>query len=333
MARLARSPQSAVRRSQFRVRPALPGDRKDILHICARTWHGWDYVPQYLNRWLRERGFYVMVERPAKGAKSGGRTEEKVVGLGKFTELSPGELWLEGLRIDPETRSRGLGWQLSKAIIRLARVERPVSIRLATGRRNTHSRRIIRKMGLRLRVSMWNRDGRIPKRLGKPKVFQPDPEKAWNYLRSSEEFRMSKGLLNHTWQFRTATPELISELCRQGRVFGYGSNEDLQGLLILQPGRYENGQLDISFIDGTRKALPEFSREIRAFARQHKSRFLGGMAAGRRMLRHLGGLRMHGQRRAGNKRTTLVYEYPVSARMSDPSDESDRSDIAAEKAI
>jgi GNAT superfamily N-acetyltransferase len=288
------------------VRRALPRDRKDILRICAKTWHGWDYVPQYLGQWLKDKGFYVIVARPAKS-----RGREKVVGLGKFTELGPGELWLEGLRIDPETRSLGLGWQLSQHVIRAALGERPRSIRLATGRRNTHSRRIIRKMGLRLKVSFWNREGRIPKRPGKPKVFRPDPAAAWDYLRRSEEFRASKGLLGHTWQFRTVLPELVGELCRRGRVFGFGSNENLLGLLILQPGRYENGRLDVSFIDGVRRALPEFHRQIRLFAGQHKCQFIGGMTAGRRMLRHLGGLRMRTWRRAGKKRTTLIYEYPL----------------------
>lgn len=300
------------------VRPALPRDRRDILRICARTWHGWDYVPQYLNRWLKEKGFYVMTTDEcrmtiaSRNSSFANRHLQKVVGLGKFTELSPGELWLEGLRIDPEARNQGLGWRLSQHVIRAALAERPHSLRLATGRRNTHSRRIIRKMGLRLSVSFWNREGRIPRRTGKPQVFRPDPTAAWNYLRRSEEFRASKGLLGHTWQFRTATPELLGELCRQGRVFGYGRNEDLQGLLILQPGRYANGRLDISFIGGVRPALPEFHRQIRVFARRHKCRLIGGMAAGRRMLRHFGGLRMRGWRQAGTRRTTLIYEYPLT---------------------
>jgi GNAT superfamily N-acetyltransferase len=227
----------------YLVRRASPNDRRDILRICAKTWHGWDYVPQYLNRWLREKGFYVIAECGMSNSEfrnlhSTVRIGEKVVGLGKFTELGPGELWLEGLRIDPETRSQGLGWRFSRYVIRAALGEKPNSIRLATGRRNTHSRRIIRKMGLRLKVSLWNREGRIPKRPGRPAVFRPGPEAAWNYLRHSEEFLASKGLLGHTWQFRTATPELIVELCRQGRVFGYGREESLQGLLILQPGLY-----------------------------------------------------------------------------------------------
>jgi GNAT superfamily N-acetyltransferase len=291
------------------VRRALARDRKDILRICASTWHGWDYVPQYLNRWLKGKGFYVIVQRQP-GSTS--RTAEKVVGLGKYTELSPGELWLEGLRIDPTVRRQGLGWRLSRAIIRKARADKPDSIRLATGRRNTHSRRIIRRMGLRLKVTLWNREGRVPKRPGKPGTFVPDAEVAWDYLRRTEEFRASKGLFAHTWQFRTITPELVAELRRKGRVFGYGSNANLQGLLILQPGRYESGRLDISFIDGVRKALPEFQREIRVFARRDKSRFVGGMAAGRKMLRHLGGLRLRGWRGAANQRTVMVYEYPVA---------------------
>jgi GNAT superfamily N-acetyltransferase len=302
------------------VRRARSQDRKDILRICRATWHGWDYVPEYLNRWLKEKGFYVIVER---------RTG-RAVGLGKYTELAPGELWLEGLRIDPEARSRGLGWQLSKAVLRHALAEKPVSIRLATGRRNTHSRRIIRRMGLRLRVSLWSREGKVPRRAGKPDVFVPSARAAYDYLRRSDECRAGKGLLAHTWQFRTATPELIAELHRKGCLFGYGHkpvgpttgragrNDDLQGLLILQPGRYRTGRLDICFIGGTRKALPEFARQIRVFARRRRCTSIGGMAASPKILRHLGGLRMRvptprrrGSRVPGGQRHVMVYEYPL----------------------
>jgi len=290
------------------VRPARPRDRRDILRICAATWHGWDYVPEYLNRWLKEKGFYVIVER---------RTG-KAVGLGKYTELAPGELWLEGLRIDPEVRSRGLGWQLSKAVLRHALAEKPVSIRLATGRRNSHSRRIIRRMGLRLRVSLWSREGKIPKRAGKPDVFVPSARAAYDYLRRSHEYRAVKGLLPHTWQFWTITPELVAELRRKRCMFGYGRNENLRGLLILQPGRYRTGRLDICFIAGTRRALPEFARQIRVFARQHRCTSVGGMAASPLTLRHLGGLRLRvptprrrGRRVPIRQRHVLVFEYPL----------------------
>lgn len=306
----------------FIVRKALPRDRRDILRICARTWSGWgDYVPQFLNRWLKEKGFYVLVEQARLRTP-----RETVVGLGKFTEIAPGELWLEGLRVDPERRGKGMGWKISKAIIQRALAEKPVSIRLATGRRNRHSRRIIAKMGLRLKVRLWGRDGPIPKkppsanRRSPSAILIPTPQAAYDYIRSTEEYKAAKGMIQRTWQFRTVTPELMSELIRQKRLFGYGSDKDLQGLLIIQPGRYENGRLDISFTEGSRKALGAFRYVIRCAALGRlwpdgpKFKSISGMAAGRSMLRHFGGLRMQPHRRPGRIRWVLVYEYPLPAR-------------------
>jgi GNAT superfamily N-acetyltransferase len=300
------------------VRRALPRDRKDILRICSQTWPGWgDYVPQFLNRWLREKGFYVLVEK-----KAGAR--ETVVALGKFTELAPGELWLEGLRVDPASRSHGLGWKLSQATMEHALAEHPKSIRLATGRRNRHSRRIIGKMGLRLKFRFWSRDGRIPrpvkgrKRAAGAQVFIPSAPMAWDYIRRTEEYRAARGLLQNTWQFRTVTPGLLAALARQKRLFAWGKPEDLRGLLIIQPGRYDNGRLDISFIEGRRGALGAFRDVVRRAALGRlwpggrKFRSISGMAASRVMLRHLGGLDMRPHRRPGHVRWVLVYEYPLT---------------------
>jgi len=284
----------------FVIRRARLSDKPEVLKVCANTWHRWDYVPLYFNRWVREKGFYVLLDG------------KRVIGLAKYTELAPGELWLEGLRIDPQVRSRGLGWKVSQRILKAALAEKPVSLRLTTGRRNTHSRRIIRKMGLRLKVALWGREGPVPRRSGKARVFVPSAQAAYDYIRKTAEFKTSKGLLQHTWQFHTITPELLGKLRRKGCLFGYGSNEDLQGVLILQPGRYESGRLDISFIEGSRKALPEFHRRIRQFARQHKAKSISGMATSKSVLRHLGGLRMRPSRRGMKRPWVMVYEYPLA---------------------
>jgi GNAT superfamily N-acetyltransferase len=80
--------------ADLRVRPALPEDRERILAISAKIWEGQDYIPHVLDRWLCEGGLFV--------AELSG----KVVGFAKNTELSPGEIWLEGLRVDPEHQGR-----------------------------------------------------------------------------------------------------------------------------------------------------------------------------------------------------------------------------------
>ncbi|MEO0107787.1 MAG: GNAT family N-acetyltransferase [candidate division WOR-3 bacterium] len=282
------------------MRLARASDRSEVERICANTWHNWDYIPRYFPQWIREGGFYVATEG------------KRLVGMAKITELSPGELWLEGLRVDPERRSQGLGWKISGFILKQALKSKPISLRLATGRRNVHSRRIIRRMGFRLKVSLWGRDGRIPKCSGKPDTFVPDPDVAFEYIRRTEEYRESRHLLQHTWQFRTITPALLAELVEKRRVFAYGANHHVRGLLIVQPGRYESGRLDLSFIEGDRRALGEFRKQVWVFAQQHRAEHLSGIARGRCMLRHMGGLRMRPWRTRGHLPWVLVYEYPLA---------------------
>jgi GNAT superfamily N-acetyltransferase len=306
------------------IRKARFADRKEVLRICKTTWGGWDYVPLYFTQWVKEKGFYVMEDG------------KRIVGLAKYTELAPRELWLEGLRVDPECRSHGLGWKLSRFMLRAALAEKPLSLRLATGRRNRHSRTLIRRMGLRLKLALWGYDGRISRiknpeltrrvilsgakdlaRNRPPGVFVPDPQAAFNYIRTTEEYRASKHLLQHTWQFRTINLELMSDLARQKRIFACGDNTNIRGLLIIQPGRYESGRLDLSFIEGDRKALGAFRKEIRLFARKNKAKSIAGMARGESMLRHMRGLRMRRWRRPGKLPTTLVYEYPIGNQKSE----------------
>jgi GNAT superfamily N-acetyltransferase len=281
------------------IRRAQPKDRKGIERICTNTWGGWDYVPQYFSRWVREKGFYVMLD---------GR---KIIGLAKYTELTPREFWLEGLRIDPACRSHGLGWKLSRFIMKRVLAEKPISLRLTTGRRNRHSRAIIRRMGLRLLVSLYGRNGRVPRRTGKPDVFVPTPEAAYRYIRRTCEFRAAKGMLQHTWQFYTITPKLMQELHARKRLFACGCNENLRGLLIVQPGRYGTDRLDLSFIEGDRKALGEFHKQLALIARRQKAKYLSGMAAGKSVLRHLGGLRLRPRHGKALVRHVMVYEYPL----------------------
>jgi hypothetical protein len=187
-------------------------------------------------------------------------------------------------------------------------------------------------MGFKLKVSFWGRDGKVPHPLphrergdGRgPCVFVPDAHAAFDYIRKTEEYKASKHMLQHTWQFRTITPELMTDLVKLRRIFAYGHNDNIRGLLIIQPGRYESGRLEISFVEGDRKALAEFREQVRQFAhspgltvsasprlRVPASPTLSGMARSRSMLRHLGGLGMRPWRRPSKLPWVLVYEYPL----------------------
>lgn len=280
-------------------RPARKQDRKAVLRICRNTWDGWDYIPQFFDDWVRKPGFYV--------AELG----KRIVALGRYTELSPGEFWLEGLRVDPECRHQGIGWQISHFVLKEVLRLHPVSIRLATGRRNRHSRRIIHRMGFRLYTTFWGYEGKVPRTVADPEVFVPDPETAFSYIQGSAEYRATRQLMPHTWQFRKITHELIRELVQQGCVFGYRSEQVLEGLMILQPDRYGRHTIEISFVDGTRAAVIQFRRQLKVFAGRYSAQLVTGMARSGAMILRFRRLGLRRRRRPGKLPPILVYDYPL----------------------
>src|SRR2546430_17237940 len=80
------------------IRRARPSDKRDVLAAVRTIWGGHDRVPDVFDRWVTHRTgpFFV--------AESAGR----VVGMGKLTVVSPTEAWLEGGRVAPRWRRKGV---------------------------------------------------------------------------------------------------------------------------------------------------------------------------------------------------------------------------------
>src|SRR5688572_105289 len=79
-------------------RPVTLADRAAMLDVCATVWEGEDYLPHYFDRWVAaEGGQFTAVE-----------VEGQVVALAKLTRIAHGEYWLEGIRVHPDYRGRGL---------------------------------------------------------------------------------------------------------------------------------------------------------------------------------------------------------------------------------
>src|SRR2546428_438366 len=80
------------------IRRARPADKRQVLEAVRTIWGGHDRVPAVFDRWVTHRSgpFFV--------AESSGR----VIGMGKLTVVSPTEAWLEGGRVGPRRRRRGV---------------------------------------------------------------------------------------------------------------------------------------------------------------------------------------------------------------------------------
>ena len=80
-------------------RPALPGDATDVLEFTKFIWDGHDYIKYVWEDWLADPQGLLAVAEYAGHA----------VALGKVTYLSPGQWWLEGVRVDPSVQGLKIG--------------------------------------------------------------------------------------------------------------------------------------------------------------------------------------------------------------------------------
>lgn len=89
-------------------------DYDDIIDISKDIWDGYDYLPSVFHKWVDDKGFFV-------GAVDSERN--KVVGVGKYTILTDGTGWLEGLRVHKDYRGLKIARGISQYLLNLARSE------------------------------------------------------------------------------------------------------------------------------------------------------------------------------------------------------------------
>ena len=279
------------------VRPVTMADKPGVMRVSSRIWEGNDYVPLFFDRWAKEGGFW--------GAELRGR----LVGYGKATELAPGELWLEGLRVDPVCRKQGVGKELSRQVVLRTLNRRPVSLRLATADVNHESLHIIETvMGFKPYTQYRFFLGEPRKPRPGPPLVAPTVAEALDYIRRSREIAASRGLLPYTWLFRSLDRRYVAELTRCGYVFGYRTAGKLTGLLVLRPHRYHGNDLDIPFVAANGPALAAFRSFIFRVAHDCGTKSISGMAASDEMAKALKSLGMKPHPRISK---VLVYEYPI----------------------
>jgi len=284
---------------ELTVRPVRATDKSAVLGISRRIWGGHDYVPMFFSRWVRDGNFWI------------GEVSGRVIGCGKASELAPGEWWLEGLRLDPDWRGKGLGRELSCRILDRTLRLKPRSLRLSTASMNRTSIHIIGEMGFRLLSTHHLHSGRPRKPSRQVRLAVPEPGEALDYIRASSEYRAANGLMPYTWLFREVSLDYVRELGRRRFLNGYRTNGRLQGVLVVRPHRYFPQNLDISFVDGSPAAIQAFGRYIRQTAERRGSRHISAMPASRKMALVLS---RWGIRSETGRWRVLVFEYPLRRR-------------------
>jgi len=237
-------------------RPVRLDDKPRVLEFTARTWDDGDYITDVFDEWLADpTGRFTAIE-----------LDGQVVAIGKLTDLGEGELWLEGLRVDPAHRRKGIGEALHNYHVDLAKRLGGDVLRYATGEDNVVSKLFGERTGFRhMSDYRWNvADASIDFR--QPEKLMPDDWLALRPWLDSSLMRSAHGLYQDAWKWSALSEARLKAHLETGHVFGLRGESGLRAWSICA---LEEGwdALPLHHLDGIdRPAVVEMAQAMRRTA-------------------------------------------------------------------
>jgi GNAT superfamily N-acetyltransferase len=229
------------------IRRARRSDKRDVLAAVRTIWGGQDRIPDVFDTWVTHRTgpFFV--------AESAGR----VIAMGKLTVVSPTEAWLEGGRVAPRWRRKGIATALIAHRIAYARERGFRVLRFSTASDNTPIHRAAKQFGF-TRIAALSRH-EAPAQAGAASVRAT--------VRQARAVGRRIGPLvqqGHGWGWREITLRDVRSAIARGRVFVAGAGVGAAAVV----GDSYDGSLMIVAAGGGARPLADLLVSLRAEARR-----------------------------------------------------------------
>lgn len=254
-------------------RPALPKDTPEVMQLTRTIWEGEDYVPVVWEEWLADpKGLLAVVE-------FGGR----VVGLGKLTQFSQVDWWMEGLRVHPGYERRGIATHLHHFLLDLWQRNGSGTIRLVTASYNKPVHRICERTGFLKLVEFTPYLAPVIEagsREQKEIIFVPlnesQIEEGIDYVLSSPTLHLSAGLMDLGWQWTTPSVDNIRQAILRRQAYWWMNKK---GMLVISEDFERSPRTSmIALIACQKKDLPVILMEYRKLSGQLEFRQSGWVA-------------------------------------------------------
>ncbi|MEJ2211275.1 MAG: GNAT family N-acetyltransferase [Anaerolineae bacterium] len=224
---------------ELTFRPGRPDDLPEVTRLCSGTWDWGDYIPDVWEYWLADDGHVAVAE-----------LDGRLVALGRVVVQPRGQAWLEGMRVDPEYRRRGIAWRFTEYKLAYARAHGARVARLSTADSNEPVHRMMERLGMARvgRYEMLTADAQPGD--GALHTLSPDDAGAVAaFLQQSPVLAAARGLYSLDWAWQELSPERTVELLAAGHVVGrWGADGNLAALAVLER-EPEDGRLWVGFAD------------------------------------------------------------------------------------
>ncbi|MFW9800488.1 MAG: GNAT family N-acetyltransferase [Candidatus Thorarchaeota archaeon] len=129
----------------MKIRPATREDKDDVLEIAKHIWDGHDYLPHVFEEWLSDPNSHTAALE----------IEGRVVALNNLRIIENGTTgWLEGLRVHPDFRRKGLAHLMTDYVVETANRLGVKRLRYTTDTANVASLKLAERAGLRPLLEM-----------------------------------------------------------------------------------------------------------------------------------------------------------------------------------
>ncbi len=221
----------------IRVRPARLSDKEPLMSFIRGVWGGHDYIPRVWGEWFRDKAnpMYVV------------EVDGVPVGMNRMTMLEDGSAWLEGVRVHPDHRGKGLATMLGENSLRVARKRGAMAFKLASGSRNKRAHRQIARLGFTevTRFSVYEPVKGALARDGARRVGPEDLDEAERLMRRTKEFEIGHGVYWNNWRAALMTPGVTRRLVEEGAVWRLGG-----AVAVTKPGGEGRDWEQIGFLGG-----------------------------------------------------------------------------------
>jgi GNAT superfamily N-acetyltransferase len=244
------------------IRPARPEDRPEVERICAHTWEWGDYIPEVWDAWLADERAVLQV----------GEMDGQVVAVNRVVFQSPDQVWLEGMRVDPERRRRGIGWQFMEHDLAYAQERGAKVVRLATGHSNTAVHTMVARVGMvRIGAAQLLAAEAMP---GGPLPSIPGPKQTAQvtaFLQRSSVLAHTHGLYDAGWVWQSLSAERVAEMLAAGQIAALLTPEEEMAALAAVSIDPEGDGMWVGYADaaaGQPEAVTALATALRAHAAQ-----------------------------------------------------------------
>ncbi|MDE1766917.1 MAG: GNAT family N-acetyltransferase [Thaumarchaeota archaeon] len=216
----------------MKIRNAKEGDKSHVLEFCKDTFSWGDYIADVWDTWKSKGHLYVAEQ------------DGLVVGMYNISFFAK-EAWLEGMRVRPQYRKKGLG---TKMMSHAESVIQNGTVRLIIESENSPSIRLVESVGYGIEEE-WRLYSTVPEKQESSAMVAKSSDGLDDLVCSST--------YADSWKWLPLDSEEIGKLLRQDRIVTLTEKEKTSAVGIWNRSNDFPEIFQLGFVNGTRYGMAQ----------------------------------------------------------------------------